>query len=814
MSVDKAGRYAVTGSDDKTVRVWDTATGTLQRTIRLPAGPGDVGKVYAVALSPDGKTIAAGGGVITQPPNHIYLFDRETGVMIERLSDLPNGVRHLIFSYDGKHLAATLGKRSGLRVYGHDNGQKWGEIEQDEDVGSHSYGAAFSADGRLVTTNFDGFVRLYDDKYNQIALRQIANGENPFGIAFSPDGNYITVGFEKRPAVEILSGHDLSPLSPPDLIGINNGGLPAVAWSADGKALYAGGTYDRDKVFSIVAWDKSRLGRPRFFPVAEDTIMSLAALANGEVLMASQDPRLTRLNRNGGETWSIGPPQADFRGQHITIAASADGAVVDFGYRQSEKAPARFNARDLTVSPNPPQDPAAHPPRQTGLKIENWINNTRPTLAEKPLPLAPDETSRALAISADAGHFVLGTEWNLRAFRADGAPLWEQPSPGVVWAVNIADAAGLAIAAYGDGTIRWHRLEDGVEVLAFMPLADQKNWVAWTPEGFFYATPDARKLLRWHVNDPQRPWDVGPVSVAVDDIREMFRPDIVAAALQPGERAGYLQETAALREKLRGRSGFSPGPRLHVLAVGIDDYGGAAKSLKLDYAAADARAVADAFAGDGYGLYGEVKQRMLPNEKADRQRIFDELGAVRDSMAAGKGRDVAVVHISAHGQMVDGEYRLLTYGVNPTNRSSLKSLTLSVADLRTELRALAKLGKVAVILDTCHAGAVAGNGGPADAGKLAEWLGADGEAKIAVLAAASADGTAMESKKLGHGYLTAAVLDALKYADRAPSGNGDGVISVQEFTGYVKNQVKKLGGTQNVWAAANFDGELFTARKQ
>src|SRR5215472_16868518 len=47
-AADKDGRWAVTGSDDKTIRIWSLADGALVRTIRVPAGPGDVGKVYAV----------------------------------------------------------------------------------------------------------------------------------------------------------------------------------------------------------------------------------------------------------------------------------------------------------------------------------------------------------------------------------------------------------------------------------------------------------------------------------------------------------------------------------------------------------------------------------------------------------------------------------------------------------------------------------------------------------------------------------------------------------------------------------------------
>ena len=60
--VDAAGRFAVTGSYDKTVRVWSLTDGKLLQTIRVPVGPDDVGRIDAVALSQTANSSLRAGG--------------------------------------------------------------------------------------------------------------------------------------------------------------------------------------------------------------------------------------------------------------------------------------------------------------------------------------------------------------------------------------------------------------------------------------------------------------------------------------------------------------------------------------------------------------------------------------------------------------------------------------------------------------------------------------------------------------------------------------------------------------------------------
>src|SRR3954468_12975903 len=84
LDADRDSRFLVTASADKTVRVWAAEDGRLLRTLRLPAGTGDLGKAYAAAISPDGTVVAAGGWSVSRD-HDVYLFERATGRLLRRV---------------------------------------------------------------------------------------------------------------------------------------------------------------------------------------------------------------------------------------------------------------------------------------------------------------------------------------------------------------------------------------------------------------------------------------------------------------------------------------------------------------------------------------------------------------------------------------------------------------------------------------------------------------------------------------------------------------------------------------------------------
>lgn len=530
IGLDAENRYLITGSHDKTVRVWELATGRLIRTIRPPAGEGDEGMIFAVALSPDGKTIVCGGrtGVEWEKSFNIYIFDRESGRLTKRIARLPQVILHLAYSKDGRFLVATLGGNRGIKIY---QIPDYNLVVEDRVYGGGSSSADFDKEGRLVTTSFDGFIRLYDHNFKLIAKEKPKGGKRPSSVSFSPDGSKIAVGFHDSIKVDVLSGKDLAHLYSPDTTGIRSGAFISMAWSSDGKSLYAGKTIGHT---FIRRWTAGGKGIYIDVSPANYSYTHILPLNKGGIVFGTTDPAFGVIDSRDKEALFKGPTTAEYREGQDSLLISDDGSQVGFSYEREGKAPARFSVpdRSLVSGLRVIFAKSLARPITSGfdLNVKKWNFTPSPEVNGVPLKLFPNEHSRSLAISPGGRTFLLGAQWSLRLFDRNGQEKWKILSRIPSFCVNVSGNGKIALAALADGTIRWYRMEDGKELLAIFPHTDKKRWVLWTPSGYFDASPGAEELIGWHVNHGQdQAADFFPASKFRSTY---YRPDVIAKVLE------------------------------------------------------------------------------------------------------------------------------------------------------------------------------------------------------------------------------------------------------------------------------------------
>jgi WD40 repeat protein len=318
IATDATGRWAVTASEDKTARVWEVASGRQLAVLRPPQDVGDEGKLYAVALSPDGAVVAVGGwtGWGWDKEVAIYLFDCASGRLLRRLPGLPGAVNHLAYSPDGRWLVASLSGTNGVRIFDATRGEETGRAAA---YGDHSLSVHFSPDGRrLLTTSYDGQVRLYtvkDGTLGQPTRARPGGGQRPYAAQFSPDGRRIAIGFGDSTVVQVLDAETLTEVARPSTIGVDNGDLSKVSWSADGRFLVAGGRWDdAGGKNHMRRWPVNAWSQYSDVPVANNTVTDLVALPGGGLLFATFDPAWGVLNAAGQIQSRQDSVTADLRG--------------------------------------------------------------------------------------------------------------------------------------------------------------------------------------------------------------------------------------------------------------------------------------------------------------------------------------------------------------------------------------------------------------------------------------------------------------------------------------------------------------------
>jgi len=221
VAFSRDGEQLLTGSRDKTVRLWDNQ-GNLIKEL--------TGGDAAVAFNRDGEQILTGSVDGTA-----RLWDNQ-GNLIGELTGHSFGVNAVAFSRDGKQI--LTGSLDGVRLW--DN---QGNLIKELTGGGAA--VAFSRDGeQILTGSVDGTARLWDNQGNLIE-ELTGHQDSVIAVAFSRDGEQILTGSVDGTAhlwdnqgnlIEELTGHQDSVI--------------AVAFSRDGEQILTG---SKDKTTRF--WD-------------------------------------------------------------------------------------------------------------------------------------------------------------------------------------------------------------------------------------------------------------------------------------------------------------------------------------------------------------------------------------------------------------------------------------------------------------------------------------------------------------------------------------------------------------------------------
>ena len=299
--------------------------------VNLP--PAIVKPVRAVAVSPDGKLVAASRG------NQIHIFDGKKGDFIKTLVDpnlkTPDGkeakaahislVESMAFSPDGKTLAS--GSYQELTLW---DMEKFLPVQRVTDFADRVTCIAYSADGKFIATGGgapteDGEIKVFDATGKLVTDIKNGHSDTVFAVAFSPDGKLLATGAaDKFVKVFELPTEAGKPAKFVKSFEGHTHHVMGVGWTPDGKKIASCGADNFVKV-----WDYEKGEKIRDMQGHSKQVTTLFFVGKtGQFVTGSGDASVRMWNaENGGNVRSFAGAN-DFV---YAVSASADGTVVASG---------------------------------------------------------------------------------------------------------------------------------------------------------------------------------------------------------------------------------------------------------------------------------------------------------------------------------------------------------------------------------------------------------------------------------------------------------------------------------------------------
>jgi len=538
------GRYVITASRDRSIRIWDLVSSESVRTIRLPAGPGFRGSLFGLAVSPDGKTIAAAGAGLGTGPEEapIFLISFETGQIDKVLTGHPTVTRCLAFSADGKRLASGSEDQT-IRI--HD--LKTGRVERVlQGHTSRVRGLAFAPDGkRLVSVDRVG--RIWSLTTGKVeAVLQDGNRQAETAD-WSPDGNTIAVG---------------------NLDGT------ATLWNAAGKLqkTITGLDLEVGVLFAPGGRELLITGVPNG---AGSTGACLVQVDSGNVRtrLAHQSTVCAAcLSRDGTQAATCGLMDNELkiwrtadgtarqtlagRGRGLyAVGWGADGKSIAYGTAGtsndvSNRGPLQrsFDLKELQFSDAPPAQ-AVRSQTRRGNRLLQLTDAKTLAIKEGERTVHSfthlDNQIMSFTWVAD-GRALVGTQFHLLLLDTNTNKILRryEGHSAYVMALAAAPDGRHFVSGALDQTVRiWD--VDREQPLLSLFLTDE-DWIAWTEEGLYAASANGERLIGWQVNNG--PTKLASYFAAAQFRKSLYQPEVIKQVVS----AGSVDKALALAGKKPG----------------------------------------------------------------------------------------------------------------------------------------------------------------------------------------------------------------------------------------------------------------------